>query len=68
MAFVAALDGANVGEFAARSFARTTLVSPTNRLALVFICPIFGEVGRLRPLCLFERLIIGSKLLPWRLI
>ena len=65
MAFVATLDGAHVGELAARRFART---APAYRLTLVFICPIFGDVGRLRLLSLFERLVLCAKFFPWRLI
>ena len=68
MAFVAALYGAHMGEFASRRFARTALIPPADRLTLVFICPVFGEVGGLRLLCLFKRLILCAKFLPWRLI
>ena len=68
MAFVATLDGAHVGELAARRFARPALVSPADRLTLVFISPIFGDVSRLRLLSLFERLVLCAEFLPWRLV
>ena len=68
MAFVTALDGAYVSELAARRFARTALVSPTNRLTLEFVSPVFGEIRGLGLLCLLKRFLISTDLFPWRLI